>query len=750
MKQTALENPMLLNQLARTLEEFSNMFDLQRVVLVRTSRTASSNFEIVAANGEVSKFEENDYLAAFPSSITPTLEVIRKVPANQNFRLTVYGDHAFAYTAYCLKRDVMRAAWFRKVTIAPIQALESLCREHHIQSLNEELAHSRSEAHLARQSTAALLASFSETAGLPSFEVTLKYLLELFGLEHGSIWELHDNAYFSLEAVVNCPITSYRSNCFPKNRGLVSRALKTHSPKIQKTNIGSVPPDDLQNLNMFSFYEGRAIYLVRLGPDDNPYGVACLVGNTAKDVSETNPIFEVFEQFLALELKSRRRSLTTELFAGIQSLFQHDALDVPGICQRISGQLLSIVGCEAVTIVLRKDLSPEAGTMNVISSVIADDSLASQDFKNFKRGKRFSYEVDDTSITGNIVLTRKPFLSNTVSFENNNSRIYRESENSGNDSWLGVPIVTSTNDCIGVLRCKGRTAEIQGVRMPYIFDSIDQQILSSAAAIVAPLLQHKHAAEELRLVNERLERADRIKAHEMRGPLQVITSQASFVLKNLHDSGVTSKPRRLETIIRNVDLCATLLTSTVLPKASQFKAQCEVVNIKKMLISLTEVVRLQIDSRAPSQVVEDQETGEFKMITQPFMVVDDVVGAAPQTVAHRDLLQRAFYNVVSNAVKYAKWTQKGRLRIEIRLGPMDNWVNITFTDNGIGIKEDEKDKIFDLYFRGEDARKRPGEGIGLQLAKAIIELHGGTLTLTQPMNPTVFEITLPLLQVQPI
>lgn len=663
--------------------------------------------------------------------------------------ILLHQDSKYIYTAIGRKGVSKRSLFSRSPNVEIISDLRSICEKFHFEWLNKELSHAVSEAKLARQSIGALLASFSETAGLPSFEVTLKYLLELFGLEHGSIWELHDNAFFTLEAVVNCQITSYESNCFTKDRGLVSRALKPDTPKIQKTTIGTTPPTDLENREMFSFYEGRMIYLVRLGPDESPYGVACLVGASAKEVNENNPIFEIFEQFLALELKSRRRSLTTKLFSSIQSLFQQDALDVTGICDRISSQLLSIIECQAVTVVLCEDLRPDSSVMTVVSSVVSTDCVPSPDYEAFKKGSEaFSYGMDDTSITGSIAYNKKPFLSNRVSLEDNNSGTYKETITDRNDSWLGVPIVTSTNDCIGVLRCKGRTAEMQGVRLPYIFDSVDQQILSSAAAIVAPLLQHKNAAEELRLVNERLERADRIKAHEMRGPLQVITSQASFVLRNINDAGVTSKPRRLETIVRNVDLCATLLTSTILPRIQQFKAQCEVVHVKRMLVSLVEVIRLQIDSRAPSQVIEDSVTGEFKMITQAFLVVDDVVGSAPATIAHRDLLQRAFYNVASNAVKYAKWSQKGRLRIEVRVDALEEKVFVTFTDNGIGIKDDEKDRVFDLYFRGEDARKRPGEGIGLQLARAIIELHNGTLTLLSPRDPTIFEIMIPLVQIQ--
>jgi signal transduction histidine kinase len=107
-----------------------------------------------------------------------------------------------------------------------------------------------------------------------------------------------------------------------------------------------------------------------------------------------------------------------------------------------------------------------------------------------------------------------------------------------------------------------------------------------------------------------------------------------------------------------------------------------------------------------------------------------------------DLMRRALTNVIDNGVKYAGETV-------VKLSPCgDSRVEITIEDCGPGIPAEERDSVFEPFHRADAARSNDGTagfGLGLSIAKAIIERHGGTVTLSEnaPRGLVVI-ITLPI------
>lgn len=106
-------------------------------------------------------------------------------------------------------------------------------------------------------------------------------------------------------------------------------------------------------------------------------------------------------------------------------------------------------------------------------------------------------------------------------------------------------------------------------------------------------------------------------------------------------------------------------------------------------------------------------------------------------------LGQALQNIIGNAVKFTP--EGGHIAVWVRL--VDAEVRIRIADSGIGIPAGELENIFDLFYqvRGEDA-PRCGFGIGLGLARKLIELHGGTIDAYSegPGRGTAFTVTLPL------
>ncbi len=110
--------------------------------------------------------------------------------------------------------------------------------------------------------------------------------------------------------------------------------------------------------------------------------------------------------------------------------------------------------------------------------------------------------------------------------------------------------------------------------------------------------------------------------------------------------------------------------------------------------------------------------------------------------ADPNLLARLFDNLVNNAIKYG--AEGKRIRVLVHGG--ENTVEIRVVNYGRVIPADELPLIFDKFYRVEQSRSSStgGTGLGLAIAKNIVEMHGGTITVTSDLNGTAFIVTLPL------
>lgn len=119
----------------------------------------------------------------------------------------------------------------------------------------------------------------------------------------------------------------------------------------------------------------------------------------------------------------------------------------------------------------------------------------------------------------------------------------------------------------------------------------------------------------------------------------------------------------------------------------------------------------------------------------------DCPSDAPAHVAlDLEKIERVFFNLVSNAFKYTP--DNGDIRIALSFTGSD--VVLTVSDTGRGISADDLGNIFDRFFQVDKVRP-DGSGIGLSLAKAFVELHGGSVTVSsEPGKGSVFTVTLPL------
>jgi signal transduction histidine kinase len=122
-----------------------------------------------------------------------------------------------------------------------------------------------------------------------------------------------------------------------------------------------------------------------------------------------------------------------------------------------------------------------------------------------------------------------------------------------------------------------------------------------------------------------------------------------------------------------------------------------------------------------------------------------VVRGAVQTslLGDRDRLGQVFTNLLSNAIKYSPDAET----VEMDLSTSEETVTIHVRDHGIGIPREQRDKIFERFYRATGPRQKaiPGLGMGLYIVAEIVKRHGGTITVDSEVGKgSTFTMTLPL------
>ena len=138
--------------------------------------------------------------------------------------------------------------------------------------------------------------------------------------------------------------------------------------------------------------------------------------------------------------------------------------------------------------------------------------------------------------------------------------------------------------------------------------------------------------------------------------------------------------------------------------------------------------------RAEYQAQADQENIELNFELPPKL---------PNLEGDRDKIMLALHNLIGNALKY---TPSGK-RVTVVAETQEQNVAVRVSDTGIGISEEDAERIFDKFYRANDKRVNQisGSGLGLALAREVIRLHGGDITVDSELDQgSSFTLTLPV------
>lgn len=119
--------------------------------------------------------------------------------------------------------------------------------------------------------------------------------------------------------------------------------------------------------------------------------------------------------------------------------------------------------------------------------------------------------------------------------------------------------------------------------------------------------------------------------------------------------------------------------------------------------------------------------------------VSDIAGV--RVFCDRERVYRVFTNILSNAIKFSP--DGGEIRVQAQR--MGDAVRYSISDQGPGIAPDQQERVFERYWQAERVRGRPGLGLGLAIARSIVHLHGGTISVqSRPGAGSSFSFTLPV------
>ncbi len=107
----------------------------------------------------------------------------------------------------------------------------------------------------------------------------------------------------------------------------------------------------------------------------------------------------------------------------------------------------------------------------------------------------------------------------------------------------------------------------------------------------------------------------------------------------------------------------------------------------------------------------------------------------------KDLMYQVWMNIIENSIKFSK--QDGQ--IDVKMKTNQDSIIVEIKDYGIGMEEEEAKKIFDRFYQIDKSHTKPGAGLGMTIAKRIVELSGGKIEVTSKLNEsTTFIVTLPI------
>lgn len=417
---------------------------------------------------------------------------------------------------------------------------------------------------------------------------------------------------------------------------------------------------------------------------------------------------QLVEQIVALKKTLGQFTRLIEI-----SLTLNSTLDQSVILQSIIETATDVIECEAVSILL---YNQERDELHFVASTDSQPEKLT----------RIPVPIND-SIAGTIFTTNTPQIINTLSGHPQHYKYISEKLHIENRSLVGVPM-RIRDEVIGV---------IEGInKRQGKFTQEDADILSVIASQAAVAINNARMIESLQAAYRELSQIDRIKtefisiaSHELRTPLFHILGYAELLEQDADEKHAEN----LQQVLKS----ARMLQSLVEDMTNMNMLESRSHRLVSEQISLQHLLKEAYQEAA--DILQDKQL--------------HVSWALPKTTlqvhADPEKLRLVFVNVFKNA---ARFTPIGG-RVDVQLKQVNDQAEIAISDNGIGIPPGQLEAIFDRMRQLEShtTRSSGGLGLGLPIARGLVELHHGRIWAESAgkNKGTTIRCTLPLASVPP-
>ncbi|MTI21142.1 PAS domain S-box protein [Fulvivirga sp. RKSG066] len=212
-------------------------------------------------------------------------------------------------------------------------------------------------------------------------------------------------------------------------------------------------------------------------------------------------------------------------------------------------------------------------------------------------------------------------------------------------------------------------------------------------------------------------------SHEFRTPLSTISFAADFLSRYNHKISAGEREKKLGKIDEMVKHMTTLLDDVLV----MGKSEAGKINMNPVNVHISSFIKKLVEE------VEHSTKGTHKIMTSIATEVSEIM-------VDEKLLRNILINLLSNAIKFSPNHNKVLLDVIYKKGELD----LIVKDWGMGISEEDQDKVFEAFHRTNNVGAIQGTGLGLAIVKKAVDIHNGTIKMESELEKgTTFRINIP-------
>ncbi len=334
-----------------------------------------------------------------------------------------------------------------------------------------------------------------------------------------------------------------------------------------------------------------------------------------------------------------------------------------------------------------------------------------------------------------MILAHMVIQKQKIAYGEDVATIYQERR----ENWARIALETGYRAVIAVpllLQDQAIGAFMLYSDSPYQVSSRETFLLSTAAIQASMAIQNALLFAEVKEKNAALERANNLKSqflanvtHELRSPLHSIIGYGSMIVDGFVDGELTKQQEEdIQFIVRRAEDLSHLVDDML----DLSKIEADRIEVKPepldLASSLTDVIN-------QHKLMANEKELYLKL---------EMEESLPLVLADSHRLRQVVTNLVSNALKF---TEQGGVTLRCTLNKSGDMVRVTVQDTGIGISPAALEYIFEAFRQadGSTTRRFGGTGLGLTIAKKLIELQGGEVAVESVIGQgSAFSLTLPV------